>query len=162
MPYFQWSLTLNVKVNHVLKTGLYISVFTIFTSFVIQLIINLISSEGQEVYKKAEYNLALFVLISPIIESIISIVILRVCIIFISQNASCIALGVVWAGLHSTMGSSISNSIGLCLVSFLSFSVYGWLYFRYLHANFLVNVIIITFPHTLHNIYVYLFIAYFL
>ncbi|WP_454442976.1 hypothetical protein, partial [Vibrio bathopelagicus] len=104
---------MNVKVNDVLKTGFYISVCTIFSSFVIQFIVDLISSEGQGVYKEVEYDLALFVLISPVVESMFSMLILRLCVIFISQNTSCIVLGAVWAGLHSTMGSSVSNSIGL-------------------------------------------------
>ncbi len=153
---------MNVKVNDVLKTGFYISVFTIFSLFVIQYVVNLISSEGQGVYKKVEYSLALFVLISPVIESIFSILILRLCVIFISQSTSCIVLGAVWAGLHSTMGSSVSNSIGLWLISFLSFSIYGLLYFRYLNDNFLINLFVITFPHTLHNLYIYLLICHFL
>lgn len=146
---------MNRRVSDVFKVGFYISVFTFVFSIFIQMTLSYYFGEEHEGNKYFNYNFFLFVVLSPVIESMISIIILTLCSTFISKNSSCIALGVVWAGLHSTMGSDMSNSIGFWLISFISFSLYGWLYFRYKYPKFSINMIVITFPHSLHNLYVY-------
>ena len=147
---------MNSRIIDTIKVGVYISVLTLISSVLIQLTASIFSNEEQETYKDFYYNFPMFVFFSPVLESLISILILSLCNAFIGQKSSCIALGLVWAGLHSTMGSSMSSCIGLWLISFISFYLYGWLYFKYHFPNLLINVFVVTLPHSLHNFYVYL------
>lgn len=147
---------MNGRIIDTIKVGFYISVLTIISAVLIQLTASIFSNEEQEAYKYFYYDFPMFVLFSPVLESMFSILILSLCVAFIGQKSSCIALGLVWSGLHSTMGSSISSCIGLWLIAFIAFYLYGWLYFKYHSPNLLINVFVVTFPHSLHNFYVYL------
>lgn len=147
------------RIADVTKVGFYISVLTITSSFLIPLAVNIFFSKEQESYNDFYYDFPMFVLFSPILESLLSILILRFFIFFISQKSSCIALGLVWAGLHSTMGTNISNNISLWLLSFISFYLYGWLYFKYHSPSLFNNIFVVTLPHSLHNLYVYFLIC---
>ncbi|KGY11883.1 hypothetical protein NM22_11360 [Vibrio tubiashii] len=141
------------------KTGFYISVLTIVIAMLVQVFVNVTSNGLHYADNVTNHDFYLFVLVSPALESMLSIFFLGLCSAFISQYSSCIALGFVWAMLHATMGSEVSIYIGLWLVSFISFSLYGLFYFRYRYSKFQINVLLITFPHSLHNLYVYLLLS---
>ncbi len=140
--------------------GFYVSILTFFSAILIQIFINAAYNKEQEVYEIVDHDFYLFVFFSPVIESFIAIIVLKLCLIFMRKSYSCVVLGFFWASLHSAAISDVYSIFGLWLVSFISFYLYGWLYFECCRSKFFISVFIIAFPHFLHNLYVYLLLFY--
>ncbi|CAM2928925.1 hypothetical protein [Vibrio mytili] len=136
---------------------LMVSIFTFVLVVFVQILINWFLGLESESASGNNIQFLHFVILAPIVESIISFFVLLIFGLFFKKIVASILLGFLWGGLHSTLLDGIYSYVFFA-VAFVAFFIYSMLYFKYKEYGNVNAVFSMILPHSFHNFYVFLFI----
>ncbi|MDA9556253.1 hypothetical protein N9R79_01955 [Vibrio sp.] len=133
----------------ILFEALLLSMLTLFLSF-FTVWVKSFFYDVNNVEKLVSYYLYDTVFLVPFIETIITIFILKLLLLFFGKYPSILLMAAFWGVIHSLVGG-----VTLAFIAYVAFFSYGVIFYKYKNFKIRYLTLIMMLPHSLHNYYMY-------